>query len=127
MSIAKRVLAGTVASLTLSAGFLGVTASSVNAYTGPAQSPDYWMCKNTYLRPNGEGGACWTGSTPRFYQWQSDAYNQKTISSIQTNQYAIQTWNGYNWTGTYGYFAPNYRWDVLNSPYDNAIVSVQIG
>ncbi|MGW1540756.1 hypothetical protein ACWCPM_11020 [Streptomyces sp. NPDC002309] len=121
--ITKALLSAT-ASVALSAGVLGATAGPAAAYyNGPSVSPVYFLCEN-----RGMGGECNSGTGPKSVPsvYLGGQVFNDAISSIQTNYRPIHTWNDRDYKGTYGYFAPNWRWEQLNSPYDNEISSYQI-
>ena len=91
--------------------------SQATVIDGAAATPGAWLiCQDPNLL-----GKCLGGPfrTPDLGWWFND-----TISSIQTNETAMETWNGWDFKGTYGYFAPWGTWPSLSSPYNNAIKSV---
>lgn len=113
----KTALLGGAASVAL--------AGAVVATTAPAASAlDYnkwYLCATSYLQSpadeclSGWGHVPWTSQSPKLM---NDA-----ISSISTNDYAIETWNDYNFKGSYAKWEPHWRYNTLSFPYNNAISS----
>ncbi|MEV8637867.1 hypothetical protein AB0395_40085 [Streptosporangium sp. NPDC051023] len=114
----KKALIALITGLALTAGIVSVTTETASA---TSQGNAYWkLCSDYYL----DGTCAFGGYYPiRNSDLRSTALNDN-ISSIQTNFVAIETWNDINFKGTYGYFQPNYTWNVLTSPYNNSISSV---
>ncbi|MFI5635039.1 hypothetical protein ACIA8E_37985 [Streptomyces sp. NPDC051664] len=124
MRSVKKVMLGAIASLALATGITGTIAGSAAASTSNIPHR-YVICDNYDL-----GGTCWSGySHPgsiadlRYAPSGYADLNDK-ISSIQTAELALQTWNDPNWKGTYGYFQPDFTWNRLTYPFNDAISSV---
>lgn len=113
----KTALLGGAASLALAGAVVTTTAPSASAL----DYSKWYLCATTYFQDtsgecySGYGHVAWTPESPKIM---NDA-----ISSISTNGYAIETWNDYDFQGTYGYFKPHWTWNTLSYPYNNAISS----
>ncbi|MGW1544742.1 hypothetical protein ACWCPM_31750 [Streptomyces sp. NPDC002309] len=113
-------LLGATAGLALGFGVLGATPAA--AYTGPAQSDNYWVCTNYNLT-----GTCAYGPAKLEGAGKGNlapAYNDK-VSSLHTNEYGIITYSDWDFKGTVGHFSANWRWDQLNAPYNDTITSMK--
>ena len=91
--------------------------SQATVIDGSAAAAGAWLlCKDPNLQGTCIGGPLRTPDLLRDFD--------NTTSSIQTNETAMETWNDWNFKGTYGYFAPWGTWNSLSSPYNDAITSV---
>ncbi|MFD9007342.1 hypothetical protein ACFV0T_41560 [Streptomyces sp. NPDC059582] len=133
----KEALIGATAGLAITAGVIGTCAGTA---TASDKSPDtirtsagtatarpanaqgvYWkLCDATYMAYCMAQGFY---EPPRSADLRKQGMNDK-ISSLATNAYAIETWNDVNFQGAYGYFKPNFVWNELSYPYNDAISSM---
>ena len=135
LPLKKAALLGVGVSLALTAGVALGTARPASADAAPHSNdgqntwticldPDFSECTtgNPARLPNFGGVNSDASQAP----WNNPVFDNQ-ISSLWIRNTPLDTWNGENFTGTFGQFAANWEWDSLNTPYNDAISSAAPG
>lgn len=117
-------LLGATAGLALTVGALSAAAGSAAA--APATGEGNWsLCRDPGFANCTNGPSRGYTDVPRLPKITTISIDlNDNIQSLRTGTRAIETWNDYNFQGTYGYWAPNSQWSNLSYPYSDAISSM---